>query len=98
VNVEALLPSSGRTSVLFTSEPVRIVEDIQSLATARGLFQEGRFAEAYDLYYLLLHAGAEPEACARDLVWICERWDRLEEANTLRFHLGPSPSEQLRLF
>jgi hypothetical protein len=97
VAVESLL-RSGRTSVLFTSEPVHVVTDAPSLAAARALLSDGRFAEAYELFYQLLESGPDPEPCARGLIWICERWDRVDEANTLRFHLGPSPSEQLRLF
>jgi hypothetical protein len=45
-----------------------------------------------------LKSGIEPQSCARELVWICERWDRLDEANALRSYFGPSPSEQLLLF
>jgi hypothetical protein len=97
VALDPLMPS-GRTSILFTSEPVRIVEDERSLRAARALVAVSRFAEAYDVFYQLLHSGVEPEACARELVWICEHWDRQDEANALRFHFGPSPSEQLRLF
>ena len=98
VAVDPILPPCGRTSVLFTSEPVRTVEDDRGLATGRALVSAGRFAEAYDILYEILNAGIEPKSCARELVWICERWDRHEEANALRFHFGPSPSEQLRLF
>ncbi len=97
VAVDVLLPS-GRSSVLFTTEPVQVVNERSSLVAARGLFSAARFAEAYEMYYELLNAGADADTCARDLIWICERWDRTEEANTLRFHLGPSPSQQLRLF
>ncbi len=94
---EPLMPS-GRTSILFTREPVRIAEDEQSLGAARALVSARRFAEAYDILRQLLHRGVEPESCARELVWICEHWGRLDEANALRIHFGPSPSEQLRLF
>jgi hypothetical protein len=97
VSLDPLL-APGRTSVLFTSEAVRIAADERSLPAARALVSGGRIAEAYDLLYELLHAGVSPESCARELIWICEQWDRREEANTLRFHFGPSPSEQLRLF
>ncbi len=97
VAVDALLPQ-GMTSVLLTSEPTRIEAPELTLEAARKLFAARRLAEAYELYYELLHAGADAESCARDLIWICECWDRLEEANNLRFHLGPEPSEQLRLF
>jgi hypothetical protein len=101
VAVDAFLPA-GRTSILFTSEPVRgILEtatDGPSFAAARHLASAGRFAEAYEDFYQLLNTGVEPEACARELVWICEHWDRIDEANALRFRCGPSPTEQLRLF
>jgi hypothetical protein len=97
VTVDAFLPSD-RTSVLFTTEPVRIVDEAPSLGAARALVSAGRFAEAYDVFYQLLNSGVGLESSARELIWICEHWDRLEEANALRFHLGPSPSEQLRLF
>lgn len=95
--VDPFMPS-GRPSILFTREPVRIVEDAPSLAAARGLVSASRFAEAYELFYQLLDTGIEPEFCARELVWICEHWDRLDEAKALRFYSGHSPSEQLRLF
>jgi hypothetical protein len=97
VAVDPLMPS-GRTSILLTSEPVRIVDHALSLAAARGLVSAGRFAEAYEVFYRLLNAGIGPESCARELVWICEQWDCLDEANALRRHIGPSPSEQLTLF
>ena len=51
-----------------------------------------------DALLLLLNAGVEPEACARDLIWICEHWDRVEEANALRFRFRPVSAEQMRLF
>jgi pentatricopeptide repeat protein len=97
VPVDPLLPS-GRTSVLFTSEPVHIVADVRSLAVARSLVTARRFAEADEIFRELLNSGVEPQSCARELVWICEHWDRIEEANDLRFLTGPSPAEQLRLF
>jgi hypothetical protein len=97
VNVEWILPS-GRSSVLFTSEPVRVEKDTPTLALARSLVRSSRFAEAYEMLYQLLDSRQEMEACARDLVWICEHWGRLDESNKLRFHYGPSPSEQLHLF
>jgi hypothetical protein len=97
VSVEAMLPS-GRTSILFTSEPVRVEEEIPTMAAARSLVASRRFAEAYEMLYQLLDSWVEMATCARDLVWICEHWGRLEEANKLRFHYGPSPTEQLRLF
>lgn len=95
--LDSLIPS-GRTSILFTSEPVHILDDERNLGSARALVSARRFAEAYEVFYELLNTGVEPEFCARELVWICEHWDRQDEANALRFHFGPAPSEQLRLF
>lgn len=97
VAVEPLLPS-GRASVLLTTEPVQIVADDRSLGVARTLAAAGRLAEAYEIFYELFHAEMETEACARELAWICEQWGRIDEANTLRFHFGPAPAEQLLLF
>jgi hypothetical protein len=95
---EAVLAAGGRTSTLVTRDPVRIVQTPQSLDYARELIAARRYAEAYDLLRRLLDADITPEACARELTWICERWGRLEEANALRFYYGPEPSAQLTLF
>jgi len=98
VAVDPIVPG-GRTSLLFTSEPVRIVRDTTSLAEGRTLVSAGRFAEAYEMFHELFSAGLDTESCARELVWICEHWDRIDEANALRFHVGlRSTGEQLRLF
>ena len=97
VAVDTLLPT-GRTSVLYTDKPTRLVENDRSFRAARNLVVARRFAEAYELLYQLMNAGIEPESCARELVWICEHWDRVEEANGLRFRCAREPSEQLRLF
>jgi hypothetical protein len=97
VVLDAIVPS-GRTSVLFTAEAVRIVDDVRNFAAARALVVARRFAEAYEILYELFNAGIETEACARELVWICEHWDRVEEANALRFQFRPSSAEQMRLF
>jgi hypothetical protein len=95
--VTALVPM-GRTSVLVTMEPVLVVETADSVDDARTLVRSGRYAEAYEMLYRLLDSGIATETCARELTWICEHWDRLEEANSLRFHYGPEPFEQLALF
>ena len=95
--VTALVPQ-GRTSVLVTMEPVLAVETPGSIDYARTLVRSGRYAEAYELLYRLLDSGVATETCARELTWICEHWDRIEEANSLRFHYGPRPYEQLVLF
>lgn len=95
--VTALVPQ-GRTSVLVTMEPVLAVETPGSIDYARTLVRSERYAEAYELLYRLLDSGVATETCARELTWICEHWDRVEEANSLRYHYGPRPYEQLVLF
>jgi hypothetical protein len=95
--VDGLAPR-GRTSTLVTCEPVSIAETPESLEYARSLVSSRRYAEAYELLYRLLHSGVATEFCARELTWICEHWDRIEEANSLRWYYGPQPSEQLTLF
>jgi hypothetical protein len=97
VPVDSVL-SHGRTSYLFTADPVRVETSDTSLAAARRLVADRRYPEAYDALHVLLSAGVEPETCARDLIWICEHWGRIDEANTLRVHLTASPLQQLRLF
>jgi hypothetical protein len=97
VPVDAIL-AAGRTSILFTDEPVRIVEDARNFAAARALVVARRYAEAYEILSELFRAGIETEACARELVWICEHWDRVDEANALRFRFRPASPEQMRLF
>jgi hypothetical protein len=94
----AALDPQGRTSVLVTVEPVKVLETSDSVGYARTLVGSGRYAEAYELLYRLLDSGVATETCARELTWICEHWDRIEEANSLRFHYGPRPFEQLVLF
>ena len=96
--VSAELTAGGRTSTAVTREAVTILETPQTLAYARDLIAARRYAEAYELLYRLLDAVVEPEACARELTWICEHWDRVEEANVLRFNYGPPGGEQLMLF
>ncbi len=97
VPVAELIPG-GRASVLFTTEPHRMVDDPATLSGARWLVSAGRFAEAHELLLRLYEEGVERESCARELAWICDHWDLVEEANEFRFHSGPAPSEQLRLF
>jgi hypothetical protein len=97
VSVEPLLPS-GRSSVLYTSEPERLVADVPTVPRARHLLAAGRVSEAHEILQQLYETGIDTEQCARELVWIYEQWDRMEEANRLRFLVGPAPSEQLRLF
>ena len=97
-NVVVALVPQGRTSTLVTFDSVSVVETPESLAYARTLISYRRYAEAYELLYCLLRSGVVPETCARELTWICEHWDRIEEANSLRFRYGPEPSEQLALF
>ena len=75
-----------------------ILETPETLAYARSLIAARRYAEAYELLYRLLDAVIDADACARELTWICEHWDRLEEANVLRFNYGSPGAEQLKLF
>lgn len=94
--VGGLLPE-GRTSVLFTTEPVSPACEPPSIGSARRLVAAGRVSEAYEVLTHLLHEGVETEECARELVWICEQWDRMEEANRMRFLVSPATGEQLSL-
>jgi hypothetical protein len=96
--VSAELTARGRTSTLVTLDAVTVLETPRTPAYARGLVAARRYAEAYELLYQLLDAVVEPDACARELTWICEHWDRVEEANVLRFNCGSLGGEQLSLF
>jgi hypothetical protein len=92
------LTAGGRASTIVTREAVTTVKTPETLAFARSLIAAQRYAEAYELLYRLLDAVIDPESCARELTWICERWDRIEEANVLRSNYGPPGEEQLALF
>jgi hypothetical protein len=94
---DPLLPD-GHTSVLFVNDADPAPALPPTLADARKFLAARRYAEAYELLYLLLDAVVETETCARELVWICEHWDRYEEARALRSHIAPAPGEQLTLF
>jgi hypothetical protein len=96
--VPAELTAGGRTSTAVTLDAVTVLETPQTLAYARSLIAARRYAEAYELLYRLLDAVVEPDSCARELTWICEHWDRVEEANLLRFNYGSLGGEQLSLF
>ena len=92
------LDAGGRTSTLITHEAVKILETPETPAFARNLIAERRYAEAYELLYRLLDAVIDPDNCARELSWICEYWDRVEEAKVLRLNYGRPEIEQLALF
>ena len=92
------LIASRRTSTAITHDPVRFLETPETLVYARRLVAERRCAEAYELLYRLLDAVVDPDSCARELTWICEPWDRVEEASVLRSNCRPSRAEQLGLF
>jgi hypothetical protein len=94
--VEPLLPH-GRTSVLFTSEPAKLIDEPASPAAARRLLTAGRVSEAYEMLVELLERNTETEWCARELIWIYEQWDRMEDANKMRFLVSPLQPEQLGL-
>jgi len=92
------LTAGGRTSTLVTRDAVKILKTPETLEFARSLVAARRYAEAYELLYRLLDAVIDPDSCARELTWICERWDRVEEATVLRSNYGPPEGEQLGLF
>jgi hypothetical protein len=92
------LEAGGRTSTMITRDAVKILETPETPAFARNLIAARRYAEAYELLYRLLDAVIDPDNCARELTWICEHWDRVEEANVLRLNYGPTGMEQLALF
>ncbi len=92
------LVAGGRASTVITHDPVRFLETPETLAYARCLIAERRFAEAYELLYRLLDVVVDQDSCARELTWICEHWDRVEEASMLRSKHRPSRAEQLGLF
>jgi len=92
------LIASGRTSTAITHDPVRRLETPETLAYARRLVAERRFAEAYEMLYRLLDAVVDPDRCSHELTWICEHWDRVEEASVLRLSYHLAKAEQLLLF
>jgi hypothetical protein len=92
------LIAGGRTSTAITQEAVEVMTTPETPAYARSLIAARRYAEAYELLYRLLDAVVDPDSCARELTWICEHWNRLGEANALRFNYGPVGMEQLALF
>lgn len=92
------LTAVGRTSTAITDDIVKILKTPETAAYARHLVAERRFAEAYELLYRLLDAVDDPDNCARELTWICEHWDRVDEANLLRLNYGRGEAEQLLLF
>jgi len=93
----AALDVCGRSSVLITTEPLEIEETPRTFHYARELIRNRRYAEAYDLLYLLMEESVDTAACARELTWICEHWGRTAEAERLREH-NPAPVRQLGLF
>lgn len=95
--VPALIPK-GRTSTLVTSDPVKVLETPATLPQARKWIDGRRYAEAYELLHGLLDADISTADCARELAWICEHWDRIEEAESLRSLYRLPPTEQLSLF
>jgi hypothetical protein len=96
--ISAELTASGRTSTVITREAVEIMNTPETPAYTRNLIAARRYAEAYELLYRLLDAVIDPDGCARELTWICEHWERVEEANVLRLNYGPLGMEQLALF
>jgi len=95
---ETALVPGGRTSTLITEDPVTLTPLPETFEYARELIAARRNAEAYELLHRLLDAEIAPEACARELTWICEQWGRVGEANALRFYYGAERPTQLVLF
>jgi hypothetical protein len=93
----AALDCNGRSSLLITTEPLEIQEPPRTFDYARELVRTRRYAEAYDLLYLLMEDTVDTSACARELTWICEHWGRTAEAERLRQH-NPPPVSQLGFF
>jgi hypothetical protein len=93
----AALNIGGRSSVLVTTEPLEMRETPRTFRYARELVRNKRYAEAYDLLYLLMEDSVDPGACARELTWICEHWGRTAEAGRLRQY-DPAPASQMGLF
>src|SRR2546423_8416814 len=93
----ALTPR-GRTSVLVTTDPVKLLETPHTFEYARKLVSARRLAEAYELLYQLLDAVIEPHMCARELAWICDEWNRVEEGNRLRDQCDLPRTRQMHLF
>jgi hypothetical protein len=95
----------GRTSVLMTPGLRAPWETPRTLGYARWLMEGRRFAEAYELLQSLAEAGAEKASIARELAWICEQWDRVDEGRYWRDQCAPlapakpaGPGEQMGLF
>jgi hypothetical protein len=94
--MEPPLPQ-GRTSVLTITDPAESIDEPASVGLARRLLAEGRVSHAFEVLTDLINREVEPEWCARELIWIYEQWDRMEDANRMRFLVTPSPGEQLGL-
>jgi hypothetical protein len=92
------LTAGGRTSTAITNDIVKPLETPETEVYARHLVAARRFAEAYELLYRLLDTVDDPDSCARELTWICEHWDRVDEANLLRLNYRQAGAEQLLLF
>jgi len=92
------LIAGGRTSTMITDDAMRILETPETRAYAQRLIAARRYAEAYELLYRLLDVEDDRAGCARELSWICEHWDRVDEANELRFKYRTENAEQLLLF
>jgi hypothetical protein len=96
--ISSELIAGGRASTAITHEAVKILETPETPENARHLIAARRYAEAYELLYRLLDTEDDPESCARELTWICEHWDRVDEANMLRMNYRQAGAEQLKLF
>ena len=77
---------------------LQLLETPMTLEYARELVSKHRFAEAYDLLYELLDDADAHDYIARELAWICDRWDHNTEANRLRDLCKLPPTRQMDLF
>lgn len=93
----ALIPH-GRTSTLVTTDAVKRAATPKTLAYARKLIADRRYAEAYELLHDLLDSDISTADCARELTWICEQWNQINEADSLRSYYRLPPTEQMSLF
>ena len=88
---------SGRTSTVIMQAPVRMTELPDSFEYGRWLMSEQRYAEAYEIFDRLSAQDISARACRRELAWILEYWDRVDDARAIHL-IDAQPGTQLTLF
>ena len=73
----------GRSSVLCTTDPVVILETVDSYKAARDLVLADRHAEALEILKRLLPQSGMDPLCRRELVAILRHWGEWEKANEM---------------